>query len=51
MIKLAIIEDNRALSDNYRDYLTMVGNFDVIWEFDSIEDAISSDVTEPKSCY
>lgn len=48
MIKLALIEDNKALRDNYRDYLTMAGNFEVIWDFDSIEDALSAEVAEPK---
>jgi DNA-binding NarL/FixJ family response regulator len=48
MIKLALIEDNKALRDNYKDYLTMAGNFDVIWDFESIEDALSADVVEPK---
>lgn len=47
MIRIALIEDNKALRENYKDYLTMSGNFEVIWDFDSIEDALSENVAEP----
>lgn len=47
MIKIALIEDNKALRDNFKDYLTMIGNFEVIWDFDSIEKVLVADVSEP----
>lgn len=48
MIKIALIEDNKPLRDNYVDYLTMTGSFEILWTFDSIEEAIKSDVEEPR---
>ncbi|MCF8283979.1 MAG: response regulator transcription factor [Sphingobacteriales bacterium] len=48
MIKLALIEDNKALRDNYVDYLTMTGSFEVLWTFDSIEEVIKTSLEEPR---
>lgn len=48
MLKIAIIEDSRALRENYIDYFSIKGKFQIIWSTDNIEEVISSTLEEPK---
>lgn len=47
MIKLAIIEDSKALRENYTDYFTIRGNFQILWTSDDIEEVIKTELIHP----
>ncbi len=48
MIKLAIIEDNKALRENYTDYFTIRGKFQVVCSSDDIHDVMNAEHLDPE---
>lgn len=48
MVKLAIIEDSKALRENYIDYFSIKGKFQIIWSTDNINEVLSANLVVPK---
>ncbi len=48
MVKLAVIENSKALRDNYIDFFSIKGKFQIIWSSDNIEEVIYTDIEVPK---
>lgn len=48
MNKIAIIEHNKALRENYLDYFSMMGKLNVLWSADSIDDVLVNTYDAPR---
>ncbi len=48
MNKVAIIEHNKALRENYLDYFSMMGKLNVLWSADSLDDVLVNTYDAPR---